>query len=83
MVQEVDMTSFNLQVIKQSSGSVCSSGRVPLRLFVPYVHSSTLPTSHSTPASPRMSMVSIHDANDLGSLPLNKVCRLNRNLVQP
>jgi hypothetical protein len=65
------MSSFNLKVINQSS---CNS---LLRLFVPFVHSSVSPSSLSPPAPPRMSMVSIHDANDLCSLPLNKVGLLN------
>jgi hypothetical protein len=71
MPQEVDTNSFNLRVLSQRSSS-----NAPLHLFVPFVHSSTPSSTLSPPASPRMSMVSIHDAGDLRSLPLNKVDRL-------
>lgn len=60
------MSSFNLKVINESSSNSL------LRLFVPFVHSSVSLSSISPPAPPRMSMVSIHDVNDLCSLPLNK-----------
>ena len=75
MPQEVDMSGFNLKVINESSSNSL------LRLFVPFVHSSVSLSSLSPPAPPRMSMVSIHDVNDLCSLPLNKVRYLNRKTL--
>jgi hypothetical protein len=70
------MSSFNLKVINESSSNSL------LRLFVPFVHSSVSLSSISPPAPPRMSMVSIHDVNDLCSLPLNKVRHLNRETLK-
>jgi hypothetical protein len=71
------MSCFNLRVIGISSSSSCSSINAPLGLFVPFVHCFAPPSHLSITASPtispRMSMVSILDANDLRSLPLNQV----------
>jgi hypothetical protein len=81
------MSCFNLRVIGVSSSSSFSSINAPLGLFVPFVHCSAPPSHLSNTASPttspRMSMVSIFDANDLRSLPLNQVNHPPQQSITP